>query len=98
MALAAGCPVAVTPLPIFADVAPVVATLPGTDPASLASGIADLLATADPTRRAATEERIAGFVAECSAERLSRRLRGLILGALAAIGPAPGEDPPESPC
>lgn len=88
MALVAGCPVAVTPLPIFADVAPLVATLPGTDPASLAAGIADLLAAADPASQAAAAERTAALVADCSAERLSRRLRGLILGALASLDPA----------
>jgi glycosyltransferase involved in cell wall biosynthesis len=41
--LAAGRPVAVTPLPIFADVAEVVHTLPGTDRAALVAGLGGLV-------------------------------------------------------
>ena len=43
MGLAAGCPVAVTPLPIFDDVADAVHALPGTDVDSIATGIRQLL-------------------------------------------------------
>jgi glycosyltransferase involved in cell wall biosynthesis len=81
MALAAGCPVAVTPLPIFHDVAAAVSTLPGIDPASIASGITQLLAGFDqPGNRAAAIARGAKFAASRDAGLLSRRLRGLIAG------------------
>lgn len=81
MALVAGCPVAVTPLPIFADVAPAVSALPGTDPAAIAAGIERLLAEAEqPEKRAAARARAAAFVASRDAGLLSRRLRGLIEG------------------
>lgn len=45
MALAAGRPVAVTPISIFDDVGEIVHRLPGTDPASLTRGIRELLTT-----------------------------------------------------
>jgi glycosyltransferase involved in cell wall biosynthesis len=81
MALVAGCPVAVTPLPIFHDVAAAVSTLPGIDPASIASGITQLLAGFDqPGNRAAAIARGAKFAASRDAGLLSRRLRGLIAG------------------
>lgn len=81
MALAAGLPVAVTPLSIFADVAPAVFRLPGTDPASLAAGIDHLLGQLDQgDHRSAAVERSRQFVARRQADRLSRRLRGLIEG------------------
>ena len=82
MALVANCPTAVTPLPIFADVAAAVSTLPGTDPGSLAAGIDTLLtALKDADTRAAACARAASFVAERDAALLSRRLRGLLRGA-----------------
>lgn len=82
MALVAHCPTAVTPLPIFADVAAAVSVLPGTDSASLANGIACLLADFDDAAvRAAACARAADFVAARGASQLSRRLRGLILGS-----------------
>lgn len=81
MALVAGCPVAVTPLPIFGDVAPAVSRLPGTDPASIATGITHLLAEFElPERRADAAACCAKFVASRDAGLLSRRLRGLVEG------------------
>ncbi|MFZ2629565.1 MAG: glycosyltransferase [Rugosibacter sp.] len=81
MALAAGCPVAVTPQPIFHDAAAAVAVLPGADPASIASGITQLLAGFDqPGNRAAASARATKFAASRDAGLLSRRLRGLIAG------------------
>lgn len=81
MALVAGCPVAVTPLPIFADVASAVSVLPGTGPGELADGIAQVLVELDePQAQAAARARAADFVASRSAELLSRRLRNMIAG------------------
>ena len=81
MALVAGCPVAVTPLPIFGDVAPAVSSLPGTDPASIATGITHLLTEFEqPERRADAAARCAKFVASRDAGLLSRRLRSLVEG------------------
>ena len=54
MAIASGRPVLVTPLPIFEDVEPAVATLPGTDAQSIRDGLAQALAGQlgpDPERR-----------------------------------------------
>ena len=82
MALVAHCPTAVTPLPIFADVAAAVSVLPGTDSASLASGIARLLADFDDAAvPAAACGRAARFRGPRGAAQLSQRLRGLILGS-----------------
>ena len=82
MALVAGCPVAVTPLPIFADVASAVSFLPGIGPEQLAEGIARLLTEFDPPQaHAAACARAAEFVARRGADQLSQRLRGLIEGA-----------------
>lgn len=82
MALVAGCPTAVTPLPIFADVAAAVSTLPGTDPDRLAAGIDTLLTELkDADTREAACARAARFVSERDAALLSRRLRGLLRGA-----------------
>jgi len=82
MALVANRPTAVTPLPIFADVAAAVSTLPGTDAGSLAAGIESLLmALKNPDTQSAACARAASFVAERDAALLSRRLRGLLRGA-----------------
>lgn len=82
MALVANRPTAVTPLPIFADVAAAVSTLPGIDADSIATGIESLLtAFKNPDTQSAACARATSFVAERDAALLSRRLRGLLLGA-----------------
>lgn len=81
MALVAGCPVAVTPLPIFTDVVSAVSVLPGTGPGELADGIARLLAELDePQAQAAARARATDFAASRDAGLLSRRLRDMIAG------------------
>lgn len=81
MALAAGCPTAVTPQPIFHDVAAAVSVLPGADAASIARGVSQLLAEFDqPENRAAASARATQFAASRDAGLLARRLRGLIAG------------------
>lgn len=78
MGIAARCPVAVTPLPIFGDVEEIVHTLPGTAAEQIAAGIAALLA--DPALLASKEARAASW---CGARRwplLSGRLLDIIDG------------------
>lgn len=90
MALAVGRPTAVTPLPIFADVADAVATLPGTDPAALAAGLGELLRTLQqPAARAAAEEKARLHAERRSSRRLSARLRGMVEGNAIDLGVRP---------
>lgn len=87
MALAVGRPVAVTPLPVFADVADAVATLPGTTAAALATGLAERLhALRSPAARAAAEEKARLHAERRSSRRLSARLRGMIEGNAIDLG------------
>lgn len=76
--LAARRPVACTPSEIFEDVRAVVHTLPGFDPASLASGLAELLR--DPDRRASTQKAQDAWLETHDWAVLARRLRGLLRG------------------
>lgn len=76
MALAADCPVACTPLPVFDDLGEAVHRLPGTQVADLAQGIADLLA--DEALRRARDEARRRWLEECSWPQVAARLRGLL--------------------
>ena len=78
MGLAAGRPVAVTPLAIFDDVADAVHILPGADPQSLAEGIAALLK--DEARLAKKSEQALAWSASRQWPALSLRLLNLIDG------------------
>lgn len=81
MALAAGLPVAVTPLPIFADVAGAVDTLPGVAPDALAAGLAALLESHDqPPARARAASRARAHAEQYSSRRLSARLYRIVQG------------------
>lgn len=81
--IAAGRPTACTPLRIFDDVAPVVHTLPGTDPTALAQGIGELLADAE--KRASREEAQQRWIVHNAwpalADRMERVLRALLVNA-----------------
>jgi len=79
LALAAGRPVATTPLPIFADIAPVSATLPGTTPVDLAEGIARLFA--NPQRLDALAAAIPAWAAPRCWQRSSLRLAAMVQAA-----------------
>lgn len=97
LALAAGRPVAVTPLPIFADLSDIVHRLPGTGTLDIAEGLGALLADrqardelVERQRRwvavnswAAQAGRIADILRGCFEER-----RGVALGAPAASAPS----------
>lgn len=81
MAIAAGCPVLATPLPIFADVAEAVSFLPGRDPAAIAAGLeAELARLSAPEARQAARERVAGFAAARLWPLLGERLLNMIDG------------------
>jgi glycosyltransferase involved in cell wall biosynthesis len=81
MALSAGLPTAVTPLPIFADVADAVDVLPGTDAQALATGLAELLRRqAQPAARAAAEARARAHAERRGSRRLSARLYRMVQG------------------
>ena len=78
MALAARCPVAVTPLDIFEDVQQAVGLLPGCDPQAIATGITALLANPDQleTLRASAEHYAQSHQWPQLAQRLANILRG----------------------
>ena len=82
MGLGALTPIAVTPLPIFADIATVSRVLPGITPAEIADGLAALLA--DRAGNAALVERQRAWVAAHAWGKLSARLEGLIHGEVRA--------------
>jgi glycosyltransferase involved in cell wall biosynthesis len=82
MGLGSLTPVAVTPLPIFADIATVSHVLPGTTPADIEAGLAELLA--DRAARSGLAERQKAWVAAHAWAKLSARLDGLIRGELLA--------------
>jgi glycosyltransferase involved in cell wall biosynthesis len=84
--LAANRPVAVTPLDIFSDVAPVVHRLPGGSPAELAEGLAALLS--DPARLASRREAQAAWVETHAWDALGLRLLGMLRGLLINEGHA----------
>lgn len=78
MGLAAGRPVAVTPLSIFNDVIDAVHVLPGTTPEALAKGIVNLLADEEALRNKAVQAK--AWVATRQWPALSTRLLNLIDG------------------
>lgn len=82
MGLASLTPIAVTPLPIFADIATVSHTLPGTTSVDIADGLATLLA--NPAGNSALASRQKAWVAAHAWPKLSARLDGLIRGELRA--------------
>ena len=84
--IASGCPVAVTPLSIFEDVAPAVFQLPGTSPEEIALGIAKLLDEINANSSSFREkmDRVRAWREShqfrCLGRRLSGMLRGLVSG------------------
>lgn len=81
MGLTAGRAVAVTPLPIFDDVADAVDILPGTSPHALATGLANLLEQqAQAAVRAAREGKARAHAERRDSRRLSLRLLRMVQG------------------
>jgi len=80
-ALSAGLPVAVSPLPIFDEAADAVARLPGTDPDSIADGIAALLRSAEA--RTALTQAAQPWLSERAWPQVARRLAGMMRGLAA---------------
>lgn len=77
--LVSGRPVAVTPLAIFEDVAPVVFPLPGCDPESLAAGLAAILKSEAAPGFRETMARAVVWRREHEFPLLSQRLHGMVL-------------------
>ena len=80
-ALATGIPVAVTPLPLFAEAAGAVFRLPGLDAAALELGMASLLS--QPERRAALAADARAWLADRATPDIARRLGGMLAGLAA---------------
>ncbi len=81
-AMAAGRPVAVTPVAIFEEARGAVATLPGGTPEAIADGLAALLD--DPARRAALARSGADWLAGRDWARIAERTFGMLDGLLGA--------------
>jgi glycosyltransferase involved in cell wall biosynthesis len=81
VALAAGAPVAVTPIPIFDDVRPATSTFDGLDAGSIAAGIEALLA--NPADRRAIQERAITWAGQYAWPTLAQRMAGMITGLVA---------------
>jgi len=100
IALAAGAPVAVTPLAVFDEAAGAVACLEGTDPEAIARGLDELLADRD--RRAAVADAARRWLLdrrwETTGQRMAGMLRGLASARVAEPPVSPGAGPsPVSP-
>lgn len=81
MALAAGCPTLVTPLPIFDDVAAAVDYLEDGTPEAIARGVERMLERlADPAQRLSARERVQRFSQRRQWPLLGERLLNLIDG------------------
>ncbi|MGQ9830941.1 MAG: glycosyltransferase family 4 protein [Thermochromatium sp.] len=88
MAISAGRPIAVTPLDFFADVEPAVLRLPGTAPADLAEGLADLIARLQqPEFARQVGERVRDFAERYHSGRRSSRLKGMLTGIVRQLQP-----------
>lgn len=83
MGLSSLTPVAVTPVPIFADIAAVSHALSGPTPGDIADGLAGFIERAD---NIATADKQKAWVAAHAWPHLSARLDGLIRGELRAKG------------
>jgi glycosyltransferase involved in cell wall biosynthesis len=91
MGLSSLTPVAVTPLPIFADIAAVAYTLPGMAAADIAEGLGAFFAQSDHT---VLRERQKAWIEAHAWSNLSARLDGLIRGELRAkFDGSPDKDP-----
>jgi FkbM family methyltransferase len=81
-ALSAGGVVAVTPLSLFDEAAGAVFRLPGSDPAGIAAGLAELID--DTALRARTREAAARWLAERAWPDIAARLQGMLRGLVRA--------------
>lgn len=98
LGLAAGCPVATTPLPIFGNLAGIVHPLPGTAAGDIADGIVAVLR--DPEHAAALLARQRDWIGRHSWRVEAARLDAIIRGAWAqrrGVAPAPDPPPPGEP-
>lgn len=83
MAISSGCPIAITPVRLFADVASACVTLPGLTPSELAAGLLDFLdKQKSPEWRLERQKAVALLAQEMDARALSARMMGMIRGHL----------------
>ena len=80
LGLAAGCPVAATPLPVFSDLSQVLYELPGTEPVDMAEGIISLLR--DSRQRDDLVRRQRDWVRQNSWSAQAARISNIMLGCL----------------
>lgn len=86
MAISGRCPVAITPIPIFADIAPACSVLPGVSAPEIAAGLVEVLSvSSDPDWRAEQASSIDALAGEMDANELSARLLGMIQGCLRRV-------------
>jgi glycosyltransferase involved in cell wall biosynthesis len=81
-ALAAGVPVAVTPVSVFDDAGPAVTRLSGTGPAAIAEGVRLLLQQTEA--RARQLARATAWMGENAWPLVAERMQGMLLGLLAS--------------
>ena len=94
LGLSSLAPIAVTPLPIFADIATVTHRLPGMTPAAIATGLSEFFARPDRAEhRAELRHKQEAWVAAHAWPHLSARLDGLIRGELTTKFDLPSADP-----
>ena len=83
MAISGRCPVAVTPLEVFADVAHGCNKLPGVTPREIAQGLIDILQVSSEAAWQAEQARaLEALASEMDAGELSARLLGMVQGHL----------------
>jgi len=82
IALSAGPPVAVTPIPLFNEAGSAVFRLPGIAPEALAAGLLDMLG--NPSLRAEVQRGAAEWLTPRAWPTIATRLQGMLLGLAAA--------------
>ena len=86
MAISGRCPIAITPLKIFDDVAQSCVTLPGVTPSEIGAGLIDVLRVSnDASWQDQQVNLIDALAREMDANELSARLLGLIQGHLRRV-------------
>jgi len=86
MAISGRCPVAITPLSIFDDVAPSCVTLPGVAPPEIAAGLIEVMKlSGEPAWQVEQAGLVDALAKEMDANKLSERLLGMVQGHLRRV-------------